>query len=106
MIIKNQLTTNFEFFISKNIEKFEGENIGLAVSGGSDSIALAYLANKFRNKYNYNLIAFTLDHQFIKESAEECIFVKEIMYDLKIKHKTLIWKDEKPITKIQETARR
>ena len=38
--------SNFELFINKYKEKFKGENIALAVSGGSDSLALAYLANK------------------------------------------------------------
>ena len=105
MINKNQLTNNFEFFINKNIKKFKGQNIALAVSGGADSIALTYLANKFKNQFNYNLIAFTLDHQLRKESAKETIFVKNLMNKLKIKHYSLVWREEKPTTKIQETAR-
>ena len=42
------LKSNFEIFINKYKEKFKGENIALAVSGGSDSLALAYLANNFK----------------------------------------------------------
>tara|TARA_B100000401_G_scaffold304453_1_gene209347 strand:- start:176 stop:352 length:177 start_codon:yes stop_codon:yes gene_type:complete len=48
--------SNFELFINKHKEKFKGENIALAVSGGSDSLALAYLANNYKNKYNYTLL--------------------------------------------------
>ena len=99
------LTVNFEFFINKYKEKFKGQNIAIAVSGGSDSLALAYLANKFKNKYNYNIIAFTLDHQLRKESALETEYVKNIMNELKIDHYSLIWSEPKPKTKIQETAR-
>ena len=99
------LKSNFELFINKYKEKFKGEKIALAISGGSDSLALAYLANKYKNKYNYNIIAFTLDHQLRKESAEEANHVKNIMSKLKIEHHSLIWSEEKPKTKIQETAR-
>ena len=104
MTIQNR-KSNFELFINKYKEKFKGENIALAVSGGSDSLALAYLANNYKNKYNYNIIAFTLDHQLRKESAEEAKHVKNIMNKLKIDHHSLIWSEEKPKTKIQETAR-
>ena len=45
------LKSNFELFINKHKEKFKSENIAIAVSGGSDSIALAHLANKYKNKY-------------------------------------------------------
>ena len=102
---KKNLTINFEFFINKYKEKFKGKNIGIAVSGGSDSLALAYLANKYHKKYNYNIIAFTLDHKLRIESSEETKYVKNIMKKLKIEHHSLIWSDKKPKTKIQETAR-
>lgn len=102
---KKNLTINFEFFINKYKEKFKGKNIGIAVSGGSDSLALAYLANKYHKKYNYNIIAFTLDHKLRIESSEETKYVKNIMKELKIEHHSLIWSDKKPKTKIQETAR-
>ena len=99
------LTINFEFFIKKHKEKFKGQNIALGVSGGSDSLALAFLAKKFSKKYNYNVIAFTLDHQLRKESSEETKFVKKIMKKQNIEHHSLLWSEKKPKTKIQETAR-
>ena len=101
----NKFTKNFEFFMNKNKNKFNGENVALAVSGGADSTALAFLLNKFKNKYNYNITSFTLDHQLRKESAEETKFVKKTMNGLKIKHHSLVWSAEKPKTRIQETAR-
>ena len=104
-MINNKFTKNFEFFMNKNKNKFNKENIGLAVSGGVDSTALAYLLSKFKNKYNYNIISFTLDHQLRKESAAETKFVEKLMTKLKIKHHSLLWSKEKPKTKIQETAR-
>ena len=41
----------------------------------------------------------------MKESAEEAKHVKKIMNKLKIEHHSLIWSEEKPKTKVQETAR-
>jgi tRNA(Ile)-lysidine synthase len=73
----NKFTKNFEFFMNKNKNKFNGENVALAISGGADSTALAFLLNKFKNKYNYNITSFTLDHQLRKESAKETKFVKK-----------------------------
>ena len=99
------LTINFEFFIKKYKEKFKDQNIALAVSGGSDSLALAFLAKKFSKKYHYNVIAFTLDHQLRKESSEETELVKYIMKKQNIEHHSLLWSGKKPKTKIQETAR-
>lgn len=101
----NKFTKNFEFFMNKNKNKFNGENVALAVSGGADSTALAFLLNKFKNKYNYNITSFTLDHQLRKESAKETKFVKKTMNGLNIKHHSLVWSAEKPKTRIQETAR-
>ena len=101
----NKFTKNFEFFMNKNKNKFNGENVALAVSGGADSTALAFLLNKFKNKYNYNITSFTLDHQLRIESTKETKLVKITMNGLNIKHHSLVWSAEKPKTRIQETAR-
>ena len=106
-ILKNTdlLTIHFESFISKNKNIFIGKNIAVAISGGADSLALAVVSNKFKHKYNYKLIAFTVDHQLRKDSAKEAIQVKHLMNMLEIDHHTLVWDKEKPSTKIQESAR-
>ena len=103
---KSLLTTiNFEKFIKNNKNIFVGKNIAIGISGGADSLALAIIANKFKHKYNYKLIAFTVDHQLRKNSAKEAKHVKNIMNTLKIDHYKLEWAKEKPKTKIQESAR-
>lgn len=102
---KNLLTNNFEIFINNYSERLFRKNIAVAVSGGCDSIALAYLTDKFKSKYEYNIIALTLDHQLRKESADETKFVKDLMHKLEIPHHSLSWTEEKPSTRIQETAR-
>ncbi|MDB9761352.1 tRNA lysidine(34) synthetase TilS [Alphaproteobacteria bacterium] len=99
------LTIHFESFINKNKNIFIGKNIAIAISGGADSLALAVVSNKFKHKYNYKLIAFTVDHQLRKESAKEAKQVKYLMNTLEIDHHTLVWAKEKPSTKIQESAR-
>ena len=99
------LALHFENFINSNKDIFIGKNIAIAVSGGADSLALAIVANKFKYKYNYKLIAFTVDHQMRKASAKEAKKVKYLMSTLEIDHHTLVWAEEKPKTKIQESAR-
>ncbi|KAK9384069.1 PP-loop family-domain-containing protein [Kockiozyma suomiensis] len=44
---------------------------GLAVSGGVDSMALAYLAQEFAQRNNSRVIAFTVDHRLRPESSVE-----------------------------------
>ena len=92
-ILKNTdlLSINFENFIKNNKNIFIGNNIAIAVSGGADSLALAILANKFKDKYNYKLIAFSVDHQLRKEAAQEVEYVKSLMKGLDIAHHTLVW---------------
>jgi len=101
----NLLTKNFEKFIQNNQNIFDKNIIALGISGGPDSLALAIIANKFKIKYNYKLIAFTVNHQIRKESKKEAVFVKNIMHQLGIEHHTLLWTEIKPITKLQESAR-
>ena len=101
----NLLTINFEKFIKNNKNIFTGKNVAIAVSGGADSLALAIISNKFKYKYNYKLIAFTVDHQLRKEAAKEARHVKKLIQDIGIDHYTLVWREEKPNTKIQESSR-
>jgi len=80
-----------------------GTTIGLAVSGGPDSLALLLLATRARPDL---VKAATVDHAFRPESAAEAASVAELCGRLGVPHQTLTieWKD-KPETAIQERAR-
>ena len=79
----------------------------LAVSGGPDSIALMWLAARWRaaRELGPELIAATVDHGLRAESAREAQAVKRQAESLGIRHRTLRWTGAKPATGLQEAAR-
>ena len=80
-----------------------GERLGLAVSGGPDSLALLLLAAAARPGL---VEAATVDHDLRPESRAEAEFVGEICGDLGMPHRilTIAWA-KKPASAIQEKAR-
>lgn len=80
-----------------------GERLGLAVSGGPDSLALLLLAAAARPGL---VEAATVNHDLRPESRAEAEFVGEICADLSVPHRvlTLAWA-KKPASAIQEKAR-
>ena len=79
------------------------ERIGLAVSGGPDSLALLLLAAAARPG---RVEAATVDHQLRPESVSESAMVAAVCPDLSVPHRTLTieW-PEKPRTGLQARAR-
>lgn len=78
--------------------------IGIAVSGGPDSLALLLLAAAARPG---QVCAATVDHRLRQEAQDEAQMVHKICDDLSVPHSTLTarW-CELPTTAIQERARR
>lgn len=79
----------------------------LAVSGGPDSVALMWLAARWRSKLKRGprLIAVTVDHGLRKEAAREARDVKHLARTLGIEHRTLRWQGTKPKTGLPAAAR-
>lgn len=77
--------------------------IGIAVSGGSDSLALLLLAAAARPGF---VEVATVDHALRAGSGEEAALVGSISGALGVRHATLLaqWR-ERPLTGIQEQAR-
>ena len=94
--------------IYKKFEKnIELENsFAVAVSGGSDSLALAFLAKIFSIKKNLNLKIFIIDHKLRPESTKEAKKVKRVLRRLFINSEILTWKGKKPSKNIQSLARK
>ena len=80
----------------------------IAVSGGPDSTALLVLAARWRagRKRGPALLAVTVDHALRPESAREARAVKRLANQLGVRHRTLRWTGDKPVTALQEEARR
>ena len=81
--------------------------IVLAVSGGPDSMALMWLAARWRAalKKGPRLIAVTVDHGLRKEAASEARDVKKLAKSLDLDHRTLRWNGTKPKTGLPAAAR-
>jgi tRNA(Ile)-lysidine synthase len=79
--------------------------LGVAVSGGPDSMALCLIASKWAQQNNKKFIAITVDHQLRKESAQEAAQVKKWLSSHQIEHVTLAWEHGEIVSKIQEQAR-
>src|SRR5882724_321012 len=79
----------------------------LAVSGGPDSIALMWLAARWRRalKRGPRLIAVTVDHGLRREAAREARDVKRLAKALDLPHRTLRWRGGKPQTGVPAAAR-
>lgn len=67
-------------------------DIGVAVSGGSDSLALLLHASAWARAHKRALYAVTVDHGLRPEAAEEAAQVASICASLKIPHDTLTWR--------------
>ena len=97
--------------ISKIYKRFEksldiDENFIVAVSGGPDSLALAFLAKLYSIKKNVTSKFFIVDHKLRKESTLEAKFIKKILKKNLINSEILTWKGTKPSTNIQALARK
>ena len=78
----------------------------VAVSGGPDSLALAFLTKIYSIKYNLNCRYFIVDHKLRKESTDEAKKVKKILNNYDIKAEILTWRGNKPSKNIQSLSRK
>lgn len=74
----------------------------MAVSGGSDSLALLHLMAKWGKA---NLIVATVDHGLRPEAAAEAEQVKQQCQALGIDHETLVWSNPDATGNLQDRAR-
>ena len=92
------------FKIFSNSLKVES-NLAVAVSGGPDSLALAFLAKCYSLKNQVKVKYFIVDHKLRKESSLEAKTVKDIVKKIDIDCKILPWNGKKPSKNIQAIAR-
>lgn len=95
----NQIYKRFEKSLNIN------ENFGVAVSGGPDSLALAFLAKIYSIKRKLVPKFFIVDHKLRPESTKEAKIVKRLLKRIFISSEILTWKGKKPSKNIQSLAR-
>jgi len=99
-IKKIYLTFKKQLFFQIKNEKF-----CIGVSGGPDSLALAFLGKIFSKEFNSKFIALIIDHNLRKQSESEARKVKKILTKHKIRTRILTWKGKIPKSNIQFNAR-
>lgn len=79
--------------------------LGVAVSGGGDSVALLHLLKRCFAPGSVDLFAVTVDHGLRPEAQEETLKVKGLCDELMVPHTTLHWKNWDGVGNLQERAR-
>ncbi|MEP2715831.1 tRNA lysidine(34) synthetase TilS [Pseudophaeobacter sp.] len=81
--------------------------IGVAVSGGSDSLALLHLLEECFRDDPVELMVATVDHGLRSASRQEAELVAELAQELGLRHQLLTWEDGPRATgNLQDQARR
>jgi len=96
--------------ISKIYKEFSSsikvkENLAVAVSGGPDSLALAYLTKCYSLKNKIKVKYYIVNHKLRKESSSEARIVKKFLTKIDIQSTILNWNGKKPSKNIQAAAR-
>ena len=81
------------------------EDLAVAVSGGPDSLALAYLTKCYSLKNRIKVKYYIVNHKLRKESSLEAKIVKKVLRKINVQCTILNWNGEKPSKNIQAIAR-
>ncbi len=92
-------------FKKKLYSHIRNKEFCIGVSGGPDSLALAFLCKVFSSEFNCKFIALIVDHNLRKESKIEATKIKQLLKIHKIKAKIFTWKGNIPNSNIQFNAR-
>lgn len=95
----------FDAFMARFAPFEDRPEIAVAVSGGSDSLALALLLGSWLKRRGGGLTALTVDHGLRPGSAREARWVGARLREQGIRHHTLTWRAAKPTANLQAQAR-
>ena len=72
--------SKFKLIVFKNIKD---KSFAIAVSGGSDSLCLAYFGKMYESEFKNKIHVLVVDHKLRKESHKEALKVKRIFRIIK-----------------------
>lgn len=82
---------------AKTISKYNmiqnGDTVGVAVSGGKDSLSLLHVLKKMSESHNFKIIAITIDEGIPGYRDEALEIVKNFCDKLGVEHRTYSYKD-------------
>ncbi|KAJ6644888.1 ATP-dependent zinc metalloprotease FtsH [Pseudolycoriella hygida] len=79
--------------------------VALAVSGGSDSVALLMLTHRWAKASNVNLVVISIDHHLRQESKLENEYVRALSHKLGYEHHQLHFDHQNNFANLQARAR-
>ena len=106
-VLKNKLNNNKIGQIYKKFEKSLNvdRDLIVAVSGGPDSLALAFLSKIYSVKKKLKVKYYIIDHKLRTGSTAEAKYIKKILSRFYINAEILHWQGKKPKKNIQSLAR-
>ena len=96
-----KLYLRFRRIISKDTDK----NYCVAISGGPDSMALAFLTKCMSIEKGTSNVYFHIDHKLRKDSKKEALFIKKTLKKYGVNLSILKWAKKTKLNNIQEQAR-
>ncbi len=103
--LKNSKIKKIYSEFKKNLDKEKSTRMAVAISGGADSIALAFLTKKYELENNKAFFYFIVDHKIRKESTKEAKITKKKLNSFGINCRILTWKRKNKISNLQSSAR-
>ena len=106
-ILKEKLNNKKVDLLYKKFEKSINlnENFIAAISGGPDSLALAFLSKIYSIKKKLISRFIIVDHKLRPESTKEAMLVKKVLKKFHINAEILTWIGKKPSNNVQSIAR-
>ena len=93
LLFKDSKILNFyKKFKSIIFKDIKDKSFALAVSGGSDSLCLAYFSKIYSSEFGNKIHVLIVDHNLRKESYKEALRVKEILKKRRIGSTILVGK--------------
>lgn len=81
------------------------KHFGVALSGGSDSVALLILLNEFSKKYKLSLTSIIINHGLRKQSYRDSIRAQNISKEIGVSAEICNWIGTKPRSNLMSIAR-
>ena len=105
LILDKKIINFYNKFRSKISENVGNKSFALGVSGGPDSLCLAYFSKIYSIEFGNRIQILIINHRLRKESFKEAQKVKNILEKKKIKCKIITWQGAVPSRNIQKNAR-
>ena len=102
--LKNRKIKKIYLEFKKNINEFSNKKLCVAVSGGSDSLALTFLVKCMSLETKIDYLYCHVDHKLRSESSKEARKTKKLLKDHGINLHILKWVGKKKDFKYSRTS--